>query len=229
VHQINPLIAGEVHGYHGVDSVLRHAHSRYSYFWDITLSGGSPGLLAHEHRSFRQNSILFSPEAGYHWLAGWSPDHTDISENYWGASVTAAMDAADSNGDGTNDEGANISVLNDYYDDVLLPELDYDGWAHSAYPLPRITEPYFGTTWRSQDVIPFTGWAWDWEDSSQSSANPLPCSSLSWRLDDEDGPDLDTGCTTTFTGLSSGTHRIWLVALDSDLQEGKVYVDIHIE
>ncbi len=50
--------------------------------------------------------------------------------NYWGAAVTAQMEATDTNGDKTNDEGANIPALYDWYDAPQngLGIIDYGAW-----------------------------------------------------------------------------------------------------
>ena len=73
------------------------------------------------------------------------------------------------------------------------------------------------------------GWAWDWEDSAQDPANRLPCTDLSWRLDTEDGLEIGTGCSVSVSGLDVGMRQIWLVATDSDGQEGKTYVEFTIQ
>jgi hypothetical protein len=87
--------------------------------------------------------------------------------------------------------------------------------------LARIDSPRWGKRFPTTDTITFTGHADDPEDGA------IPSESLSWESD-IDGY-LDTGASLDITGLSPGTHEIWLTATDLDGQEGKVYTEIVIE
>jgi hypothetical protein len=134
------------------------------------------------------------------------------TNNYWGPTVTATMDASGPN--------ANISKIWDYYDNFDLSRVIYDNWAHGAYPLARIDEPRWGKKFRMGETITFIGHATDTEDGTL-----LP-GALSWTLD-PDTP-LGTGDTINVSTLGVGHQKIWLTATDSDLQEGKVWVEIDV-
>ncbi|MEW5848955.1 MAG: carboxypeptidase regulatory-like domain-containing protein [Myxococcota bacterium] len=135
------------------------------------------------------------------------------TSNWWGAAVTAEMDANGSN--------ANISAIHDFYDDIALSKILYDSWAPNAYPLPQITGPRFARRYNAGDTVSLVGTANDPEDGALSS------SSLRW-VSDKDGA-LGTGATLNTTTLSVNTHRITLIATDSSGQEAEVWTEVVVQ
>ena len=123
----------------------------------------------------------------------------DVTANYWGATVTAEMNAAGNQ--------ANMSRIWDFWDDIEYARIDYSGWGQSAYPMVKITSPQYGTRFDSGAPITFSGRAEDTEDGI------LPVSSLEWR--DDSGNFLGTGDTITVTNLAAGQeHWVWLYGTD---------------
>ncbi|MBN2193483.1 MAG: hypothetical protein JW751_11770 [Polyangiaceae bacterium] len=78
--------------------------------------------------------------------------------NYWGTIGTGEILSS------VNPR--NLSVIDDFYDNVELAEVDYADWATTAFPMPRVTAPRWWYEYQIEDTATFTGYGNDYEDAA---------------------------------------------------------------
>ena len=115
---------------------------------------------------------------------------------------------------------ANISVIFDFFDDVRYSQVFYEYWLSNALPLARIDRPAWGERFEVGEAITFVGRATDPEDGV------LDASRIEWR--DSGGSWLADGDAITLSTLTQGCHEIWLYAMDSSGQSGRIPVTVNV-
>ena len=174
-----------------------------------TTDGWGPAVI-------RDNSVL-GDLSGSDLLLRTPSDHRqpelDAGANYWGPAGTEEL----------GEEAVhprNVSFLWDYYDDINLAHIGYDGWRPSALPMARIDGPRYGSRHPAGAELTFTATAFDPEDG------PLGPAQLEWRSDA--GDLLDTGDTYVVSDLPEGANYLHVYAYDSDGQYGDIFTRVDI-
>jgi hypothetical protein len=142
-------------------------------------------------------------------------DTLDARFNAWGPAPTLEMQAI---------PRGPIAVIRDLFDNPADMEVTYTGFVNNAYPLPRITAPWWRQRFYVGDPVVLTATATDPETGVlDPMAMPSP-----FRWQTTGGAPLGAGATVTLTDLQPGVYDVEVIVTDPAGLEARLRVEFEV-